>query len=249
MLSCELSDQELAVFVEDPSNIDKFSKDLASKLKAYPADGVDIDVENVGEKYSSAFSLFIKSVRSVLQKSNLKLSVTVQAQTGQNDWTGLKGQDLGQIAQNADEIRVMIYDKHGQFSEPGPITPMDWYADVIDYSLRMIPRDKIVIGLPTYGYIWQDKNGFRSFQYKDFVDYAQNNGYAVSRDPASFELKYTGDKATGWLSDSTAVIEKMEYARKKGLNRFVIWNLGGTDEKLFNKKWENIRINTGPTNP
>jgi spore germination protein len=237
MLSCELSDKELAAFIAGPNNVDNFSKDLINKLKDYQADGVDIDIENIDEHYSSDFSLLIKSLREALQKDNLKLSVTVQAQTGQNDWTGLKGQDLGQIAQNADEVRLMIYDKHGQFSNSGPITPMDWYKNVIDYSLKFIPRTKFVIGLPTYGYVWSKGGTFNSYQYKDFIKYTRDNQIEMNRDSDSFELEFSNDNATGWLSDSESVIKKMDYARSLGLNRFIIWNLGGTDESIFNHKW------------
>jgi len=161
----------------------------------------------------------------------------VQAQTGKDDWDGLKGQDLKLISDYADELRLMIYDRHGEFSEPGPVAPMDWYSDVINYNLQFIPKDKIVIGLATYGYIWQTSSGFQSLQFDDFIAYANENNYEALRDPASLELKYTSNGSVGWLSDSVSVIEKIDFARKIGLNRFVIWNLGGTDEKLFAKKW------------
>lgn len=237
MMTTDLTDQELASFIKDGSALDGFIGQVIGKLKDYHADGLDLDFENIGAPYLAEFSTLIKKLGAELKKNNLKFSVTVQAQTGQGDWSGLKGQDLTLIGQMADEVRLMVYDKHGQFSAPGPITPMDWYKQVLDYNLKLIPKEKIVIGLPTYGYIWEENNNFKSFQFKDFLSYAKDKDYAVRRDPESTELEYSKSKSTGWLSDSVAVISKMEYAKKLGLNRFVLWNLSGTDEKLFEKDW------------
>jgi spore germination protein len=242
MLTTDMADKELAEFAKNEKNLQSFLENLIAKLKNYQADGLDLDFENIGSQYSSDFSFLVKNISEELKKQNLKFSLTIQAQTGKDDWDGLKGQDLSFLPQYADEVRIMAYDRHGEFSEPGPITPMDWYADVLEYNLKFIPREKIVIGLPTYGYIWQENRIFQSFQFKEFVSYAKSKNFETSRDPESFELKYAKKSATGWLSDSASVIKKIEYARKTGVNRFVIWNLGGTDENLFQKKWETLKI-------
>ena len=41
-------------------------------------------------------------------------------------------------------------------------------------------------------------------------------------------------------SDSESVIKKMEYARSLKLNRFIIWNFGGTDEDLSRRIGEQL---------
>jgi spore germination protein len=238
MITTDLTDQELADFIKDGTASDKFIGELIGNLKYFKADGLDLDFENIGAPYLTEFSTLIKKLSSELKKNSLAFSVTVQAQTGKNDWSGLKGQDLNLIGQYADEVRLMIYDNHGQFSKPGPITPMDWYQQVLDYNLKIIPKEKLVVGLPTYGYIWGTNGDFKSFQFKDFVAYTKDQNYTIQRDPESSELEYTNSQSTGWLSDSAAVINKIEYARKLGQNRFILWNLAGTDERLFEKDWQ-----------
>jgi spore germination protein len=238
MLATDFSDKELSDFMKDKKALDNFVISLMGKLKEYQADGLDLDFENIGAAYISDFSSLVSTLGTELKKNNLLFSVVIQAQTGKNDWEGLKGQDLGLISKYADEMRIMAYDKHGQFSPPGPITPMDWYAAIIDNNLKLIPREKIVVGLPTYGYLWKEDGGFDSFQYMDFISYLKNNKFQEKRDPVSYELNYTSKAGTGWLSDSVSVIKKIDYAREKGINRFIIWNLGGTDEAIFSNKWK-----------
>jgi spore germination protein len=240
MMTTDLADRELSDFVKDPQALDIFTLNVIGKLKEYGADGLDLDFENIGASYENEFSTLIKTLSAGLKKNNLGFSATVQAQTGVNDWNGAKGQDLKLVGQYADEVRLMVYDQHGAFSEPGPITPMDWYKKVLDYNLKLIPQEKLVIGLPTYGYVWGKNGGFKSFQFKDFISYAQDKKFQVTRDIESSELNYVSPDATGWLSDSGAVISKIEYARRIGLNRFVLWNLSGTDEAVFEKEWPDL---------
>jgi len=237
MLITDLSDKRLSNFIKKDNWLNDFADQLIIKLKKYEADGLDLDFENIGENYSSEFSLLIKTLSKKLKKNNLKFSIAIQAQDGINDWSGLKGQDLNVIGQYVDEARIMIYDNHTKNTKPGPIAPMTWFKNVIKNNLQYIPLEKISIGLPTYGYVWINGGEFFSFQYNDFLNYAKKNNFTFERDPESFELLYKNKNSTGWLSDSETVIQKIKIAEKFGLNKFIIWNLSGTDEKLFEKEW------------
>lgn len=242
MLVTELSGQELADFINNTESLDHFIQELLSKMETYDVDGIDLDFENIDIAHKKEFSFFIKALSNELRKKGLHFSVTIQAQAGKNDWNGMLGQDIALIGKEADEVRIMIYDRHGEFSEPGPITPIDWFQDVISYNMQKIPQEKIVIALPTYGYLWLEDGTFKSFQYKDFISYMQDKNYDSRRDPKSLEIKYTDGGSIGFLSDAMAVNQKMNYARNKGLNRFAIWNFSGTDEKIFEKEWEEIEV-------
>jgi spore germination protein len=242
MLITDMNDAELADFAKDPILVANFLDQLTAKIRYYQAEGFDLDFENIGSGYRDEFSLLVRSIAEKMKEEGLYFSLTIQAQTGKNDWDGILGQDLPVLAAYPDEIRLMIYDRHGYFSKSGPITPMEWYKDVIDHNLRHIPEEKLVIGLPTYAYLWHNDGNIKSYQYKDFIAYAEREEFEIERDSESFELRYENSSSVGWLSDSFAVIKKIDYARNLGLNRFAIWNLGGTDEKVLQEEWETIMI-------
>ena len=61
----------------------------------------------------------------------------------------------------------------------------------------------------------------------------QDQTFHVVRDGESEELYYTNKKQDAWLSDNESVLHLIRNARRLGLNRFVIWNLGGMDEEIF----------------
>ncbi len=237
-LASDLTGDDLSVFL-DPENgyAETFQQTLIAKLVELNVDGIDIDLEGIKSHNRNDFTLFLEKLRTLLVSRNLKLVVTVHAQTGNYDSEISKGQDLEEIAKLADEVRVMIYDRHGKFSDAGAIAPYDWMLQVLTHSLKKIPREKLVVGLPSYGYLWETSGVTHSFQYDEFTKYLVDNYdpgyYSHRRDPLSGELIYVSDSFHGWLSDSESILLKMKLAHSLGLTRFVIWSLGGMDVTLF----------------
>ena len=51
----------------------------------------------------------------------------------------------------------MNYDFHWPTSAPGPIAPQDWFVRNINNMLKLVPPEKIVMGIANYGYDWPAK--------------------------------------------------------------------------------------------
>ena len=49
---------------------------------------------------------------------------------------------------------IMAYDWHHGGSEPGPVAPITEVRRTVEFALRNVPRRKITIGMPLYGYDW-----------------------------------------------------------------------------------------------
>jgi spore germination protein YaaH len=78
----------------------------------------------------------------------------VFARTGSEKWpTAYDYQDIGRIV---DKMVVMTYDYSYKESPAGPIAPLWWVQNVIDYMLEdvRVPANKLLIGMATYGYNW-----------------------------------------------------------------------------------------------
>ena len=202
-------------------------------------EGWDFDLEQLDEKDKYLYVDFLKLVSEEFEKANLTLSVTVHPKTGTTaDWEGSKGHDWEGIGKYADEIRIMVYDYHHKKSKAGAITPMSYLKDVTEYALDILPHNKIIIGLPMYGYDWVDRNG----ETVEF-DNAMNliNEYEVVkavRDSESkelyFEYEDNGVNHTVWFQDSESVLEKMDVVMEYGINKFSFWKLGGEDLNFWN---------------
>lgn len=199
--------------------------------------GWDIDWEQIKASDKDAFTGFIKKLSEQFHGKGLRLSVTVHAQTGDsNEWLGTRGQDLSGLSIFADEIRIMAYDFHYSNSAPGPITPLSSLEAVLKYTSEKVPQNKLVLGLPLYGYDWVGEKG-ESVQYEEAKSLLKLYSSVEERDDASKELKakYTvnGIEHEVWFQDSESVGQKILLARKYGVYKFFFWRLGKEDPLVW----------------
>ena len=199
--------------------------------------GWDIDWEQIKASDKDAFTGFVKKLSGQLHSKGLELSVTVHAQTGDsNEWSGTKGQDLSMLSIFADEIRIMAYDFHYSNSAPGPITPLSSLEAVLKYTSNKVPLNKLVLGLPLYGYDWVGQKG-ESVQYEEARSLLKLHSSVEERDDVSKELKakYTinGVEHEVWFQDSVSVGQKVSLAREYGVYKFFFWRLGKEDPLVW----------------
>ena len=144
-----------------------FSAKLIELASVHQYQGWDLDWEEINEADRDIYSDFLADLYKNCKEHQLILSVAIHAQTGkETDWIGVRGHDLRAISQSVDQVRIMAYDFHYSESPPGPITPMNQLIEVIEHNLTYIPKDKFVLGLPTYGYKWGESGGIPLQFYK-----------------------------------------------------------------------------------
>jgi spore germination protein YaaH len=51
-------------------------------------------------------------------------------------------------------ICLMTYDQQTRWTMPGPVAGWQWTVENLDYALRFVPREKLSLGIPLYGYHW-----------------------------------------------------------------------------------------------
>src|ERR1035438_8241424 len=81
-----------------------------------------------------------------LQPRNLKLYVNVPV--GNDDF------DLKYIADHSDGLLLMNYEQHLIGTGPGPIAAQDWFVDNLKDVLKVVPKEKIICSIGSYGYDW-----------------------------------------------------------------------------------------------
>ncbi len=62
--------------------------------------------------------------------------------------------DLKFLAEHSDGLLLMNYDQHQTGSGPGPIAAQDWFVDNLKNVLKMVPKEKVICALGSYGYDW-----------------------------------------------------------------------------------------------
>ena len=146
------SDVMLSVFSSEERRARAVSE-VQALVDAYGADGVNVDVEGMPYDVKDELVSFIGELKAVLPE--------VYLATPAVDWSGAYDYDM--LATVSDGLFIMGYGYHWSGGDPGPVSPLfggspwsayslEWSVD--DYVTWGTPRDKIVLGLPLYGYNW-----------------------------------------------------------------------------------------------
>ncbi|WP_202077494.1 S-layer homology domain-containing protein [Caldalkalibacillus salinus] len=136
-------------------NMETLVNDLAEAVETYQLDGINVDIEGLNHTHRDDFTSFVRLLREVIP-AELEVSVAVAANPRgwETGWHGMY--DYAKLAQHSDYLMIMSYDEHSAGSEPGPVASYNFTEQSIQYALDQgVHRDKIVLGLPFYGRLWQ----------------------------------------------------------------------------------------------
>lgn len=227
------------------------------KINGYA--GFQIDFENVSWTDRDGLSNLVKNTAQALHNAGLQLEIaTVPNAPGYpggtafsrwmyEDWRG--GYDLKALAKYADLICLMTYDQHTRWTVPGPVAGWQWTLQNLKYALKYVPKDKLSLGIPLYGYHWYTGNpGLgKAEQHPDpTADYISGpdalfllhtfHGHAFwdPIDHTSFFWFYR-DQTREWVfyTDQRTFADRYNLAKKYGIWGICSWVLGQEDPTIW----------------
>lgn len=142
---------------------------IVDEVNANDFDGIDIDYEGKYEKTRPYFSLFLKELYAAM--GDKWVQCTIESRTPLADRyhdtappsdAGKYANDFVEINKYCDRVRFMTYDqqtidqkRESEVTEPyGPVSDTVWVEKALREAMKTIPKNKIVMGIPTYGYEW-----------------------------------------------------------------------------------------------
>jgi spore germination protein len=224
-----------ATMLSTAATRDAHAEAIAQLVVAKAFDGIDIDYESVPTAQRANFTAFITTLSQKLHAANKKLSVTVYAKTSDKEnWTGPGCQDWVALGPLADSIKLMAYDYSWSGSTAGAITPLDWLDRVTAYAESVITPEKIIVGLPFYGFDWVGTAG-KTVTYASATKLAQTNGATIVHD-ANGEATFTyAGGHTVYFQDAAAYSKKIDVLRQKHphIGGFSAWCAGQEDPEIW----------------
>jgi spore germination protein YaaH len=230
-------------------------------------DGVNIDYEARKAETKNYYSLFLKELKKELGKR--LLTCTLEPRTPPDSLykeipkTINYSNEYKEIAKHCDRIEIMGYDQQRadiklNASKNGfpymPVSDVDWVEKVVELALKDFPKEKIVLGIPSYGHQYQITvvpNWFRDYRrigalnVPDIKEVAKDFKVTPTRNKAgemsfTYLPKTTDKKLAKELripkgkKDGALVAERaLAYANKTG--KAVTFNLGWYSDALAMK--------------
>jgi len=170
LLVANMNEEEIMALINDPINTSRILIDEVEPLmKEHGFTDLNLDIESFKLASDSArikYAEFVKNVKNLIDSKKLG-TLTVELTPKSPVEKHLI--DVERIGQIADFVVLMAYDYHYSLSETaGPVAPVNggpdrWEYDVttaLEQTLRLIPGEKILLGIPFYGYEWETLSGF-----------------------------------------------------------------------------------------
>ncbi len=138
------------------------------------------------------------------RKQNLVLSIDVTVPWGSDQWS--KFLDREAISKYVDYVMLMAYDEHWASSPTsGSVASIGWVERGVSESLKLIPKEKLILGVPFYTRIWTEKisNGKTKvssksigMQYVDKYLSDKNESLKWDKDAGQFLAEYKDGNET-----------------------------------------------------
>ncbi len=211
--------------------IENLTETAASK--GYSA--VNSDLEYIPGENRDDYSEFIRELAASLDREGIELTVSLPPKTSDNQ-RGLlyEGIDYAALGEAADRVLLMTYEWGYTYSEPRAVAPIGNVRAVVDYALSVIPREKIDMGIPNYGYDWQlpfvQGTAARSLGNLAARELAVERGVPIMYDSEAQTpyFNYTAEDGTAhevWFEDPRSIEAKLALAREKGLSGIGVWQI------------------------
>jgi len=220
--------EELHQLLSSEKNRSKLIASLKQQVKENGYDGVNIDFELMYPSDASLYTQFLKELKTALGDQTI-VSAAVFARTANDKWA--TPYDYPQIGKIVDYLVVMSYDYSYPGSAPGPIAPLWWVENVAQYLKTIIPADKILLGMATYGYDWADGLKTKAVTQKTMQDIQSRYKLTQGFDYSSMSPYYTyydsqGKRHQIWLENQTSLEQKYNVVVNNELAGMSFWRIG-----------------------
>src|SRR5277367_788128 len=227
---------QMLKMLADPAARQYLAKQLEEYADAEHQAGIVVDFESLPKTSQMDFQRFTHDLATDLHARNLKLMVALPAA----DWS----YDYKYFASQADAIILMNYDFHWPSSAPGPVVAQDWFVRNIDNILKLVPPEKIVMGIANYGYDWPAKSKSdpnpvaQAVTFQQAVITAVESESDIDFDPDSLSPHYSYEDEHDvvhnvWMLDGITAYNELRAAERKHVQGTALWRLGMEDPSIW----------------
>ena len=220
-------------FVASPAARPRAARQLAALVIEGGYDGIHFDIEYIQTRDGPALEAFVADVGARIRGDGRLVTMALPAKTArENRDPAFNYARLGRLL---DLAVIMAYDYSYAAGKPGPVAPLPWVNQVVDYSLSQIPREKVLLGIPWYGYDWNisARRPGRYVAYGEVAGKQGVHGYDGLIQAPSLYYIANGQRHQVWYENARSVSQKLKIVVNQGLGGWAAWRLGYDDPAIW----------------
>ncbi|ALC81256.1 MULTISPECIES: glycosyl hydrolase family 18 protein [Bacillus] len=215
----------------------RFIQKVIQTMKAKGYKALNIDFEHIRAEDRDLYNGFLETLIPQVRKAGFKVSTALAPKTSDEQsgpWHG--AHDYKHHGEIADFVILMTYEWGWSGGPPMAVSPIPQVKKVIDYALSVIPREKIVMGAPLYGYDWTlpyEKGGkfAKRIAPKEAAELAIKEGAEIKFDNEAqaphFNYRDDNNKEhTVWYENEQSAQAKFNLVKEYRLRGIAYWVLG-----------------------
>jgi spore germination protein YaaH len=201
---------------------------IATSLE-YELDGINIDFEHVSEEASTHFIQFLRELSIPCREYDIVLSVDNYVPREHTSHYNRQQQGV-----YADYVVIMGYDEHWNgSSQAGSVSSIDFTEDGIVQTLKEVPAEKVINGIPFYTRIWTTEESGVSSEAVGMLlaeSWVANKGLMPVWNEETCQ-NYAEYEANGkfyqvWLEDEASIEVKLNVMNRYQIAGVAMWKLG-----------------------
>lgn len=196
--------------------------------------GLDVDFEYVPVDLAGEYADFLRYAADLCHKEGF-LFTTVAAPKTSAEQQGLlyEAHDYPVLGSLADTLFLMTYEWGYTYGPPMAVAPLRQVSQVAAYAVTEVPPQKLLLGIPNYGYDWNlpyiAGTQARSIGNEYAVRLAADRRAVIEFDEGAaspFFYYSEGEQAhVVWFEDVRSIERKFDLADRLGLAGVGYWNL------------------------
>lgn len=205
--------------------------------------GLDIDFEYIYPSDRESYNRFVEKTVNFLRPLGYIIS-TALAPKVSADQPGLlyEAHDYEAHGRLVDHVILMTYEWGYTFGPAQAVAPIDQVERVLQYAVSAIPSEKILMGMPNYGYDWTlpfvTGSAARSISNLEAVRLAAKVGAEIKYDAkvqAPYFNYYDSNKQLHivWFDDARSIQARLRLVEKYNLGGVSYWTIN----TFFNQNW------------
>lgn len=226
-------------------------RQLAIYSMIYDLDGINIDFENVYDDDKDRLTEFVGEMSDMFRQMGLVSSIDVTVPAYSSYWSLCY--DRKALAEKVDYMMVMTYDEHwASCPTSGSVASLPWTETNINKMLKLVPKEKLLLGIPLYTREWTEtkSNGkirtkSQTRWMKDVEKIIQDKNITPTWLPEIgqdyLEYEEDGKKHRIWIENARSIKERLSLVHKYDLAGAASWRKGFETDDVWPIYYEALK--------